>query len=326
MATLILRAYQETADFRAIANLINTCVMFDQFGEDTSLSEFQFLLHSPEINASQDTCLIETKTGQCIGIALIQIQALATELEGYLWLFVHPEFRHQRFEADLVRWGEKRLCQAQEHSSQVPVLRIYSRADQPHWNECLMSYGFTLERQFSTLVRETHLSSPTPELPAGFTLVDQSVNPWSSSNLQAWVELYNESFTDHWNHHDLTVETLKYWQEQPDYQPELDLIAVAPTGELAAFCSCRLKPQNLDHSTGWIEWLGSRRGFRRLGLGRAVLLAGLQRLQGAGADLIKLSVDAENWTGAVRLYQSVGFHPLETWLSWAKPLGTKRLF
>lgn len=66
--------------------------------------------------------------------------------------------------------------------------------------------------------------------------------------------------------------------------------------------------------------LGTRRGYRRRGLGRAMLLAGLRVLEQAGMDDAKLGVDAENPSGALRLYESVGFGRIRTWVTHAKEL------
>jgi ribosomal protein S18 acetylase RimI-like enzyme len=109
--------------------------------------------------------------------------------------------------------------------------------------------------------------------------------------------------------------------QDANYQPELDLIAISGDRKFAAFCDCQIKPQKHARSgtkNGWIELLGTRRDFRKMGLGKAMLLAGLHSLKAAGANTAKLSVDADSLTGATKLYKSVGFRPMETWLLWAK--------
>lgn len=58
--------------------------------------------------------------------------------------------------------------------------------------------------------------------------------------------------------------------------------------------------------------LGTRRGFRKLGLGRAMLLSGLQALQQAGVETALLGVDSENPSGALHLYESAGFRQMDT--------------
>jgi ribosomal protein S18 acetylase RimI-like enzyme len=69
-------------------------------------------------------------------------------------------------------------------------------------------------------------------------------------------------------------------------------------------------------SDGWIDLLGTRRGHRGIGLGRAMLLAGLQHLREEGADTAILGVDAENPTGALGLYEKVGFKKVATRISY----------
>ena len=44
--------------------------------------------------------------------------------------------------------------------------------------------------------------------------------------------MFNQTFIDHWNHHPLTVETRKHWLTDPNYKPELDLVAIAPDGTI----------------------------------------------------------------------------------------------
>ncbi|MGH7178790.1 MAG: GNAT family N-acetyltransferase, partial [Tepidisphaeraceae bacterium] len=56
-----------------------------------------------------------------------------------------------------------------------------------------------------------------------------------------------------------------------------------------------------------IQVLGTRRGFRRRGLGRAMLLSGMHWLRSRDVHTALLGVDAASPTGAVRLYESNGF-------------------
>jgi ribosomal protein S18 acetylase RimI-like enzyme len=56
----------------------------------------------------------------------------------------------------------------------------------------------------------------------------------------------------------------------------------------------------------WISILGVRRDWRRHGLGEALLRQGFRDLAERGRRRIVLGVDAENTTGAMRLYTRVG--------------------
>jgi hypothetical protein len=46
----------------------------------------------------------------------------------------------------------------------------------------------------------------------------------------------------------------------------------------------------------------------------------MKQLKAAGVEQVKLGVDGESLTGATRLYQSVGFQPIRTWLSYVKEM------
>ena len=103
-------------------------------------------------------------------------------------------------------------------------------------------------------------------------------------------------------------------------------IAIAPDGTFAAFCHCEISPEDNarnGRNEGWIVTLGTRRGFRKQGLGRAIRLAGMHRLKAAGVEIARLSVDTENPLGTLRLYESVGFHPVHTNISFVKDVQIK---
>jgi ribosomal protein S18 acetylase RimI-like enzyme len=57
---------------------------------------------------------------------------------------------------------------------------------------------------------------------------------------------------------------------------------------------------------GWVDVLGTRRPYRRRGLAEALLRHVFRELYVRGARQVGLGVDAENPTGATRLYERVG--------------------
>jgi ribosomal protein S18 acetylase RimI-like enzyme len=57
---------------------------------------------------------------------------------------------------------------------------------------------------------------------------------------------------------------------------------------------------------GWIASLAVRKPWRRRGLGEALLLRSLGQFYERGERVVQLGVDAENPSGATRLYERVG--------------------
>ena len=143
--------------------------------------------------------------------------------------------------------------------------------------------GFSPTRYFFRMIRSLVEPIPDSTLPEGFTL--RPVH--AEQDAEAWVEMFNQSFIDHWNHHDLTLRDFHYYCSLSFYRPELNLLAVAADGTFAAFCESNIFPEDNARTgrlEGWVGVLGTRRGFRRWGLGRAMLLAGLRALQNAGME------------------------------------------
>ena len=70
-------------------------------------------------------------------------------------------------------------------------------------------------------------------------------------------------------------------------------------------------PYNAEHGVkdGWIDVLAVSRPYRRRGLGKALILDGMDWLLGRGLNVIRLGVDAEN-RNALGLYTHLGFSVL----------------
>lgn len=313
-----------TKVFADIADLVKLNNPTGQLDEDSLVCDLQWLFDSPDVDRDRDLRLWKDNRGNLIGFGQLLITQQTHSLEGNLYFGVHPAWCGNSLEAEILQWSEQRMGELGKNRSVPSKLRVSIRDNQILRRMLLEQQGFISERCFLTMACPLDQSFSSPLLPSGFRLRSLA----DEQDLKAWVDLFNESFIDHWDHHDITVETVKHWLKNPSYRPELSSVAVAPDGALAAFCMGYINQEENSRSRyndGWIKLLGTRRGFRKLGLGRAMLLAGIQQLQASGADWVKLGVDAESLTSATHLYQSVGFQTVHTWLSYAKEIRSPRL-
>ena len=69
---------------------------------------------------------------------------------------------------------------------------------------------------------------------------------------------------------------------------------------------------------GWVRILGVLPEYRQLGLGQALLRHTFAEFERRGFDAVGLGVDAENPTGAVRVYERAGMHVERTNLLFQK--------
>lgn len=75
-----------------------------------------------------------------------------------------------------------------------------------------------------------------------------------------------------------------------------------------------------DAGLGHVNWLGVRKPWRRRGLAEALLRRSFAELYARGRQRIVLGVDAQNVTGALRVYERVGMHATRRFGIWQKDL------
>jgi mycothiol synthase len=214
-------------------------------------------------------------------------------------------------------WAAARAREAGRERGQAADLRAAARDHDRYARTLLENQGFQVVRYFYQLARPLDAPIPEPQWPAGFTLQPGPADP------ARWVAMHNDAFSDHWDFHPVEVETREHWLTDPNYRPDLDLIALAPDGTFAAFCYNVIDPEanaGRAQPEGLVNLLGTRPAFRRRGLAHALLLTALRRFQDAGLARAVLGVDAANPTGALRLYESVGFRPDKTDVAYYKEL------
>ena len=114
----------------------------------------------------------------------------------------------------------------------------------------------------------------------------------------------------------MTEQIYEGLRQAPGYIPELDLVVGGPDGRFAAFCLCWIDPVN---RIGEFEPVGTHPDFRRQGLAKAVLFAGLQRMKAFGAEQAFVLCRGDNQAAAT-LYQSLGFKAVNREYDYAKKL------
>lgn len=120
-----------------------------------------------------------------------------------------------------------------------------------------------------------------------------------------------------WHPSKVTEEGYRWMRTHPEYDPTLDLMAVADGGEAAAYAICWVDEET---RTAIFEPVGARSAHRRRGLAAAVLAEGMRRARAKGAETIYVTQGCDDDAmPADRLYASVGFRPIGRWRYWRRP-------
>src|SRR6266581_2402036 len=99
-----------------------------------------------------------------------------------------------------------------------------------------------------------------------------------------------------------------YWLFTRDnFDPSLWFLAV-DGDEIAGTALCRHDVGDRG-GTGWISGVGVRPRWRKKGLGLALLHHAFDEFYRRGVRRCSLSVDVQNLSGAIRLYERAGMHP-----------------
>lgn len=110
-------------------------------------------------------------------------------------------------------------------------------------------------------------------------------------------------------------EWLRWMTEHDEFDPELWFV-VEREGELVA-CALHWRPHQ---RRGWVKDLAVRADARGHGLAKALLHHGFRAYAARGAEQVGLKVESANPTGAVQLYERVGFVTDRRYGIWQKQL------
>jgi mycothiol synthase len=300
------------SDLEAVTQLIyDVCAADGDTAVAVTADELKHEWETPGFDLAQDAFVVQTSDGRIVGFEEFNNghEHAILHTDGY----VHPDFKGRGIGTTLLRMIEQRARQEMKLAAADVrvVLRSLTDVHDLVGLELYRNEGYQPLRYHWRM--EIVLNGPPaePAFPAGIEL-----RPFikGEHDVAVW-QAQNEAFRDHWGSHEVTLDE---WRHSRFGDPEFDptLWAIAWDGdEVAGFSLNRYRMGN-----GWIRTLGVRRPWRKRGLGEAILLHSFGEFYKRGRATIGLGVDAQNPTGATRLYQKVGMYAASEFVTYEKEL------
>lgn len=272
---------------------------------------------SPETHAH----LVLTQTGQLVGFVDVTDDQVAYGVSR-LNLVVHPDYEQTPVGAYLVEWAEARIkpLLATVPPEQSVMLRSMVRQGTTQAEQILAHGGFKIVRHFLRMGFEFD-ESPAPALwPAG-----AYIRPFvAGEDDHAVYSCIRAAFVSGWGRVSVPFDDgLRSWRqwnwEQPGIEAWMLPVVVNDAGEVIATANCSAVVGDMP-GYGWLGNLAVLPEYRGRGIAQAILQHCLGEFYTHEFKGLALGVDAENETGAVRLYEKVGMQAVMRFDMWAKTL------
>jgi ribosomal protein S18 acetylase RimI-like enzyme len=75
-----------------------------------------------------------------------------------------------------------------------------------------------------------------------------------------------------------------------------------------------------NRKRGWTEEITTRRAYRRRGLASSLIVQSIRMFREMGFEETALGVDTENLSGALSLYESIGYQVSNSTTTYRKPM------
>jgi mycothiol synthase len=294
MTAFTNRPYTSDADLQAMIDLLVAVRPAERVVDYPSIVDLREMLDTSDVQAN--TSLWEDGNGQLVSFAIVR------PIYGSLYFEIVPQACDDDLAAQMVAWSVERARNARRESEEPASLQMSCRDDNLERVALLERLGFVRQDQYTLhYVRPLDGPIPEPQVPEGFGIRHVE----GEHEVEALVALHRAAFGTE----NMTVEGRLSWMHTPDYDPELDLVAVAPDGTLAAYVFCSVSGEEnalTGRKEGYTDPVATHPEFQRRGLAWALLLTGFRLLKQRGVETARTGTGSRN-VAMQRAARSVGY-------------------
>lgn len=307
---VVLRPFDPATDYEPVADLISTTNAFDDLDWFMTVPALRLEVAPGGMFDPQRDARVAERDGERIGFIRVSSRARGPEKVVHrMDAWTRPERRRRGVGSALVGWAEARsrgMQLAGTVGEPGAIHEMSATTDENNQGASAFAEAIGYRPIRYSFEMRRKLDEPIPEAPLPPSL---ELRPVLEAHTRRIFDANAEAFKDHWEAAVRTDDDYRHWMEDPD--TDTTLWQVAWDGDEIAGMSINTvyaeENERLETNVGWLDQVSVRRPWRRKGLGAAVIAASLRVLRDRGLDEASLGVDAENPTGALALYERLGF-------------------
>jgi GNAT superfamily N-acetyltransferase len=308
---LTFRRFRGEADYPIMVAILDACNAADRLDYINSVEEVASVFaHLTNCDPERDMLFAQVD-GETVAFSRVWWVEESTGERLYKSLgFVHPNWRRRGLGAAMLRYNERQLRDiARGHPAEISKrFRLWATDTEEGALALFSLAGYRPVRHYIMMTRPIDLALPDTPLPLGL-----EVRPVAPGHLRAIWEAMWEARRDHWGYVEPDDQDYERWIEDRLFAPEL--WQVAWDGEqVAGMVLNRLdREQNEQYrrQRGYSQGVFVRRPWRRRGLARSLFVQSIRIFREMGMEETALGVDTQNPSGALQLYQSVGYREVQ---------------
>jgi mycothiol synthase len=300
------RRFRDAADYERMAAIMRRANLLDHVAFMPTAGNLEVEMAGEDgIVPTQDIVVVELD-GRAVAQAqvwrVVRTEQIVYEIGGS----VDPDVRGRGIGSALLTENLRRADEraALEPAGTAIAYRAFADEGEHAHRRLLERRGFASIRHFFLMRRQDLATVPDLPLPEGI-----EVRPVTPDQHRAIFDAEAEAFQDHWGSREWTDDDFRTTHAREELDTSLWVVAW-DGDQVAGVVQTWIWPEEnerLGVKRGWLEHISVRRPWRRRGLARAISAMAIRRLRDAGMEDAMLGVDSENPTGALGLYQDLGF-------------------
>ena len=234
---------------------------------------------------------------------------------------VHPDYRGLGLGTALVRWIQELAPQVHERRYPGRPLEVSLGTVEANTaaHELFRNEGFTPLRWFLDMRRPEGAPIGPDQAPQGLEFAPYNDLPGEALRL-----LHNEAFADHFRFVPQTVQSWTAWTGRDAFRKDLSfLLRDERTAEPAGYLAASVSEAEFA-ATGvrdvHFNLIGTRPAYRRRGVATALIAHAVHASRRLDFQTATLSLDAQNPTGALGVYEKSGFECIHKFQAYRKQL------